>query len=170
MVRPAAGRWNRGMTQRLFLLAALLCTGLMAGVFFAFSTSVMPGLRTADDRTFVTAMQHLNASIQNGLFFLVFFGALVFPVIAAVLSGRAGDRAAMWWTIAAAALYLVVLLLTMGIAVPLNDQLASASLADAARARQDFEGTWVPVNNARTVLSTLALICLGRVIVAGWTR
>ncbi|MFI1988970.1 DUF1772 domain-containing protein [Actinoplanes sp. NPDC020271] len=158
------------MTQRLFLLAALLSTGLMAGVFFAFSTSVMPGLRTVDDRTFVTAMQHLNASIQNGVFFLVFFGALVFPVVAAALFYRSGDRAAMWWTIAAAGLYLMVLILTVAVAVPLNDQLAAASLADATRARQDFEGTWVPVNHARTVLSTLALLGLGCAMVARWTR
>lgn len=170
MARSAVRRWTRGMTQKMFLLAALLSTGLMSGIFFAFSTSVMPGLRTADDRTFVDAMQHLNASIQNGLFFLVFLGALVFPAVAAVLFGRSGDRAAMWWTIAAAGLYLVVLVLTMLIAVPLNDQLAAASLADAARARQDFEGTWVPVNNLRTALCTLALFCLGCAMVTRWTR
>ncbi|MDT7600077.1 MAG: hypothetical protein QOK26_2154, partial [Pseudonocardiales bacterium] len=34
-------------------MAATVTTGLMAGMFFAFSFSVMPGMARADDRTFV---------------------------------------------------------------------------------------------------------------------
>ncbi|GIE86117.1 anthrone oxygenase family protein [Actinoplanes regularis] len=152
----------------ILLTASLVSTGLMAGIFLAFTTAVMPGLRATDDRTFVAAMQQFNAAIQNGLFFLVFLGALVFPIAAAVLRARAGEP--YLWIAIAAGLYLVVLILTMGISVPLNNALAGASLADAARARADFEGVWVPVNNVRTILSTLALLCLGHVMVAGWTR
>jgi uncharacterized membrane protein len=154
--------------MKILLMASLVCTGLMAGVFFAFTTAVMPGLRAADDRTFVSAMQHVNAAIQNGVFLVVFAGALVFPVAAAVLLARHGRP--FVWVAVAAGLYLVVLALTMAVEVPLNDQLARASLADAAQARRDFEVVWVPVNNVRTVLTTLALLCLGRAIVAEWTR
>ncbi|GGR09773.1 membrane protein [Actinoplanes ianthinogenes] len=142
------------------LTAALVCTGLMAGIFFAFTVSVMPGLANTDDRTFVTAMRQINAAIENGLFGLVFVGALALPALAAVLLARSGRRAAAWWAGAAAVLYLLVLILTMAVEVPLNDQLAQAG-TDFARARHDFEGTWVPVNNLRTVLNTLALACLG---------
>lgn len=154
--------------MKALLTAALACLGLMAGVFFAFTTSVMPGLHAVDDRTFVAAMQQFNAAIQNGLFLLVFAGALVLPVIAAVLLARAGRP--YRWIVAAAVVYLIVLGLTIGVEVPLNDQLAQASLADATRARQDFEGTWVPVNDVRTALNVIALACLGRGMVAGWTR
>ncbi|GAA4609982.1 putative membrane protein [Actinoplanes octamycinicus] len=142
------------------LTAALVCTGLMAGIFFAFTVSVMPGLHETDDRTFVTAMRGINAAIENGLFGLVFVGALGFTGLAAVLLARSGRRAAAWWAGAAAVLYLLVLILTMGVEVPLNDQLARAG-DDFARARHDFEGVWVPVNDLRTVLTALALACLG---------
>ncbi|AEV85885.1 hypothetical protein ACWT_4866 [Actinoplanes sp. SE50] len=142
------------------LVAALICVGLMAGIFFAFTTSVMPGLHTADDRTFVEAMRHLNAAIENGLFGLVFVGALGFPAGAAVLLARGGHRAAAGWAAAAAVLYLVALVLTMAVEVPLNDRLAAASLSDPAAARRNFEGVWVPVNDVRTLLTASALACL----------
>jgi uncharacterized membrane protein len=143
--------------------ASVVCVGLMAGIFFAFTTSVMPGLRATDDSTFVTAMRHLNAAIENGLFLLVLFGALLFPAVLAVLLARAGRPFA--WVAAAAGLYLLVLIVTMAVEVPLNERLAHAAVS-----RADFERVWVPVNNLRTVLSTLALACLSRVMVAGWIR
>jgi uncharacterized membrane protein len=37
------------------LVAATLTTGLMAGVFGLYSHTVMPGLRSTGDRTFVAA-------------------------------------------------------------------------------------------------------------------
>src|SRR4051812_41285218 len=48
--------------------AATLTTGLMAGLFYAFDVSVMPGLSRTDDRTFVTAMRSINEAIENPLF------------------------------------------------------------------------------------------------------
>ena len=155
----ALRRWANAM-----LAAALVCMGLMAGIFFAFTVSVMPGLQAGDDKTFVTAMQHINAAIENGLFGLVFAGALLFTAVAAVLQFASGRRAAAAWAFGAAALYFVVLGLTMGIEVPLNDKLAAAGnpdrIADLARVRHDFESVWVPVNDARTLINTLALLCL----------
>jgi uncharacterized membrane protein len=97
-------------------------TGLMAGLFWSFDMSVMPGLSASDDRTFVTAMQNINAAIENGLFALVFGGAFLFPAIAAVLQFRLRRRGAALWTVAALACYTLVLLLTMGVEVPLNNQ------------------------------------------------
>jgi uncharacterized membrane protein len=43
---------------------------------------------------------------------------------------------------------------TMGVEVPLNDQLAQNGN------RPDFENVWVLVNDLRAVLNTLALACL----------
>ena len=141
--------------------AALLCTGLMAGTFFAFTVSVMPGLGDGDATTFVTAMRHINAAIENGVFAVAFGGALIFPATAAVLLAVSGRRAAARWTLAATLLYLVVLVLTMGVEVPLNDRLAASGPADAAAVRERFAAVWVPVNDLRTLLTTLALGCLG---------
>ena len=63
--------------RMLSLLAATLATGLMAGLYFAFSCAVMPGLARTDDRTFVAAMQWINVRILNGWFALAFGGAFV---------------------------------------------------------------------------------------------
>ena len=60
------------------LFAALLTTGLMAGVYLAFSIAVLPGIARGDDNTFVVAMRGMNAAILNPVFLLIFVGPLLF--------------------------------------------------------------------------------------------
>jgi len=45
------------------LAAAILTTGLMAGVFGLYTHTIMPGLRHTDDRTFVGAFQSIDRAI-----------------------------------------------------------------------------------------------------------
>ncbi|WP_250563055.1 anthrone oxygenase family protein [Sphaerisporangium fuscum] len=160
-LRPRAPWWA---TPVLWL--AMVTMGLMAGLFYAFSVSVMPGLARTDDRTFVFAMQRINQVIENPVFFGTFFGALVFTGAAAFVQYRMGLRDAMWWTVAALALYIVALAITMGVNVPLNNKLAAAGkvdhIHDLAAVRDAFEGVWVTTNGVRALACTLALACLGR--------
>ncbi|MFI9642503.1 DUF1772 domain-containing protein [Micromonospora sp. NPDC051925] len=149
--------------------ASTTLMGLMAGLFWGFDISVMPGLADSDDLTFVTAMQNINAAIENVLFGAVFVGAFVLPAIATVLLFSTARRAAAAWTLVAVACYLVTLALTMGVEVPLNDRLAAAGdpsrITDLAAVRADFEGLWVGVNVARTLTCTAAVVCLSRALV-----
>jgi uncharacterized membrane protein len=46
------------------LLAATVTMGLMAGMFGLYSHTIMPGLGTTDDRTFVGAFQAIDAPDQ----------------------------------------------------------------------------------------------------------
>ncbi|MER6400936.1 DUF1772 domain-containing protein [Kitasatospora sp. NBC_01246] len=153
------------------LLAATLAMGLSAGLFFAFSCSVMPGLGKADDRTFVETMQRINVAILNGWFMLVFLGALALTVLAVVLQFRGGDRRLLPWLIAAAVLYTVVLVVTGAVNVPLNDQLAAAGsldrIPDLAAVRETFESSWVGWNTVRTVAATAGFGCLLAALVTG---
>ena len=64
------------------LYAALVTTGLMAGVYLAFSIAVLPGIARTDDNTFVASMRGMNTAILNPVFGLVFGGPLVFGVAA----------------------------------------------------------------------------------------
>jgi uncharacterized membrane protein len=64
--------------KTIALLLATITTGLMSGVYASYAFSVMPGLRGADDRTFVDVMQRFNVAILNGWFLLCFLGGLVF--------------------------------------------------------------------------------------------
>jgi uncharacterized membrane protein len=146
------------------LVAATLTMGLMAGLFYSFAISVMPGLGRTDDRTFVEAMQRFNAAILNGWFAVGFGGALVLSLLAAVLHLGGDWRPVLPWIAAAVVLYVVVLAITFGINVPLNDQLQAAGdpdrIADLAAVRGRFEATWVRWNVVRSLASTAALGCL----------
>lgn len=148
------------------LWLATMTIGLMAGLFFAFSVSVMPGLAKADDRTFIASMQGINRAIQNGAFGSVFFGSFVFTGAAALLQLKEGRRAALRWTIAALGLYVVAVVITMGVNVPLNNKLDAAgdvaAMADAAGVRAAFEDPWNAAHLPRTLACVLALGCLGR--------
>lgn len=140
------------------LVAATITNGLMAGLFAAYSYAIMPGLGRTGDRTFVEAMQHTNAAILNGWFGVCFAGSAVFAAAAVLLHlGRPG----LPWIVAGVVLYVVVLVITFRINVPLNNQLAAGSpAADAAAARAAFEDVWVRWNVVRAVFSTAAFGCL----------
>src|SRR5688572_8201303 len=116
-----------------------MTTGLMAGVFGLFSHTIMRGLDETDDRTFVAAFQSIDRAIINPLFMLAFFGALVFSGAAAVLYLREDNRPALPWVTVAFALYLVVVVITMSIHLPLNDSIKAAGdpdrIADLAAVR-----------------------------------
>jgi uncharacterized membrane protein len=147
------------------LVVAVVTTGLMAGLFAAFSYAVMPGLGRLGDAEFVTAMQRINVAILNGWFGICFGGALVASAAAAVLHLAPARRAALPWIVAGLVLYVLVLLVTMAVSVPLNDKLAAAGSTDPAAAREAFETAWVRWNVVRTVLNTAALAALSWALV-----
>lgn len=146
------------------LVAATVATGLVAGLFYAFSVSVMPGLSRAGDRTFVDAMQRINVAILNPGFFLSFLGAPVLTLTATALHLGGSARPALGLTAAALLLHGLVLVITMGVNVPLNNALVAAGPADQiidlAGVREHYEARWVRWNIARAVASTAALGCL----------
>ncbi|MET0524278.1 MAG: anthrone oxygenase family protein [Nocardioides sp.] len=132
------------------LLTARTLAGLLAGVFFAYATSVMPALRAMDDDTFVTVMNKINVVIVNPVFLVIFLGAPLAAV--AVL---AWDRNP--WAIAGAVLALVTLLVTAVFNIPLNNALADGGTREA------FENPWMVWNIVRTLTSTACVVCLLRV-------
>lgn len=146
------------------LFGAALTTGLGAGLFYAYSCSVMPGLARVDDRSFIEVMQRINVAILNGWFMLSFLGALVLIGVAGVLALRAGSRALLPWIVAAAAFQLAMLVITGAVSVPLNNRLAAAGapdhIADPAAVRAAFESAWVKWNLIRTLTCTVSFACI----------
>jgi uncharacterized membrane protein len=144
--------------RAVFLLAATLSMGLVTGVFALYWHAIMPGLAKADDRTFVGAFQALDRGIINPVFMATNFGgALVFTLIAGLL--LIGQPAFAWVAIAFV-LYLVVVVMTIRINVPLNDAIKAAgdpNQIDVTAAREAFdEPRWVRSNNVRVVLCIIA--------------
>jgi len=149
----------------LSLAGATLTTGLVAGVFYAYAVSVSPGLAAQPDASYVATMQAINEKIQNPLFFLSFFGAVLF-LLAALAVHLPRPRLGRFWLIAlASALYVGGgFLLTVFVNVPLNEALARVALeafpGELARARAAYEGPWVFWNGVRTVFSFVAFLAL----------
>ncbi len=143
------------------LLAATITVALMAGLYYAFTISVMPGLARAGDEVFVAAMRQINRAILNGWFAIGFGGSAVLAAIAAVL--HLGDPS-LPWIIAALVLYVSTLVVTFSVNVPLNNALDAsgdpAGSRDAPAVRAAFESRWVRWNTVRTLVCVLALGCL----------
>ncbi|WP_236791462.1 DUF1772 domain-containing protein [Amycolatopsis sp. GM8] len=141
------------------LVAAVLAAGLIAGLFYSYSVSVMPGLARADARTYVEGMRGINVAILNGWFALSFGGAPVLALAAGLLHLPASLRPALPWIAAGFVLLLVMIIVTMTISVPLNNAL-DAGGTDFAAVRERFENAWVRWNNVRTFVSIAGFGCL----------
>ena len=148
------------------LIVAILTTGLTAGVYTDWSNTVMPGLGGLDDRTFVLAYRALDAAIYNPLFLgLQFTGAFVFIALAVVLHLRRPWRSALIWLVVALLCYLVSMVVTFAVNVPLNEELAMLPRprgdAEFTAARAVLqEASWTAWNTVRAIASTIAFGCL----------
>jgi len=152
------------MMKILTYLAALTTTGLSAGLFFAWSFSVMPGLGRVPDAAFIAAMQSMNRAILNPTFFVVFIGPLVLLPLSAYLAYVGMGSLRFWLLVAAAAAYVIgVFGITMVGNVPMNEALdvfdaGSATPDQIAAQRAAFEGRWIFLNNIRTAFAALSLM------------
>ena len=148
---------------KLLLLGATITMGLTAGAFAIYAHTVMPGLRSTDDHTFVAAFQSMDRAIINPWFMAGgFVGALLLTLAAAV--SHLG-RTASPWILAALALYLVAFVITIAVHVPLNDALKAAGdpdrIRDLAAVREHLhEARWVTWNLVRVATTVAAFACL----------
>ena len=163
--RSARHRVDGDGPTGIVLGAALVAMALVAGLCYTFSVAVMPNLADADDRTFVATMQRFN---QNPAFQITFTAALVLTALAVVLSRRHRPGTVVRWTAAALVLYGIVLAVTAGIHIPLNNEIDDAGdpnrIADLAHVRNQHEGPWVAWNIVRTLFSTAAVAALARAL------
>jgi uncharacterized membrane protein len=150
------------MTGTLFravsIVSAAMTMGLAAGVFALYAHTIMPGLHKTDDRTFVGAFQSIDRAIVNPWFMSTAFVGALFFTTAAAISHR--GTPAMRWVIAALALYLIAVVITIAVNVPLNDAIKAAgdpARIDAAEVRAKFDETrWAAWNLIRVATTTAA--------------
>src|SRR5687767_5744772 len=113
---------------------ALLCTlgsGLIAGVFFAFSAFVMRALTRLPPAQGVAAMQSINVVVLNPAFLGVFLGTAVLCAIAVIAALLRRDVPGCPFVLAGGVLYLAGTFgVTMAFNVPWNDRLAAAGPDD----------------------------------------
>lgn len=149
------------MTAAIAILASLATvgSGVVAGVFFAFSTFVMPALGRLPAPQGIAAMQAINVAAINRWFMGALFGtaAASLVLVAAPLVGGGGPGARL--RAAGGLVYLLgVVLVTTAFNVPRNDALATvaAGAADAAGPWSRFLAEWTRWNHVRTVAGGVA--------------
>ena len=147
---------STGLTIATFAVAA--GCALVSGVFYAFSSFVMPGLGRLPDSQGIQAMQQINRTAVMPAFMALFMGtALACLALAVWVLVAGGDGTAL--VAAGCALYLLGSLgLTMVVNVPMNDEV-DALEPDAPASADVWRGylrRWTAWNTARTVLSLAA--------------
>lgn len=153
------------MGERLMSVLVLLSalgSGLVAGIFFAFSTFVMGALARLPAPQGIAAMQSINIVVINPVFMAAFMGTAVLciVVVAGALFGWAGPHPTL--VLAGAVLYLVGnIVVTMTGNVPLNNALAAVDPASAEGAAVwvRYLSTWTAWNHVRTATGLLAAAC-----------
>lgn len=150
---------ERGLEVLTFMAA--VGSGMVAGVFFAFSSFVMPALGRIPAPSGIGAMQSMNIVVINPSFMTAFMGtgAVCLVLLAGVW---------LWWDdlsgqllLAGSLAYLVACIgVTMAFNVPLNDALAVArpETAEAAVLWSRYLIEWTGWNHVRTVAPVLSLI------------
>jgi uncharacterized membrane protein len=142
--------------------------GLMAGLFFAFSVSVMPALRRLSPSSGIAAMQAINRAILNPVFMLVFLGTALVAAALAVSTLWTWDDGGAALRLAGGLCYIIGAFgITAVYHVPRNnaiDRLDPTNHSSAAK-WSTFLAEWVPWNHVRALASTASLILL--VVAAG---
>src|ERR671921_1169916 len=140
------------------LVTALGC-GLVAGVFFAFSSFVMPALKRLTPERGIAAMQSINELAVTPAFMTALFGTAVACLGLAAWTVISLDGRTTALVIAGGALYLVGTIgVTIACNVPLNDGLATLlpQKADAAYRWDEYVTKWTAWNHVRTVAALAA--------------
>lgn len=146
------------LTSGLLWFSAVGC-GLMAGVYFAFSTFVMTALGRLDQAAGIAAMNAINVDIVRSLFMPLFLGTTAAGAALVVMGAlRLGEPGAVSM-IAGGGLYVVgMFVVTVVFNVPLNDALAAVqpSSPEAGAIWAAYLKDWVLWNHVRTVASAVA--------------
>jgi uncharacterized membrane protein len=140
-------------------LVASISTGVMAGVFFAFSTFVMKALARLPIPQGIEAMQSINLTAVSPAFMVAFFGSTAVCVLLAVYSRVLWPQHGALYLLLGSLFYLVgAFLTTVVFNVPLNNALARVDpgSADGARLWARYLTSWTAWNHVRTLSSILA--------------
>ncbi|MBB2755303.1 UNVERIFIED_ORG: putative membrane protein [Rhizobium aethiopicum] len=151
----------------LSLIAAAIGSGLVAGIFFAFSTFIMTAFSRIPAEQGIAAMNSINVTIVRSPFMALFVPTAILCIVISVLAlmnWRGGASALM---LTGAALYVVASFLsTIIFNVPMNDALAKVSGggAEATALWATYLRDWTWWNHVRTAASLLASVAFVRAL------
>ncbi|MGP3955831.1 anthrone oxygenase family protein [Nonomuraea sp. 3N208] len=137
----------------ILALVTLVLHAAIAGLFYTFSMSVIPGLNAIAPAQGEEAMRSINRKILNPWLYIPFLGA---PLAALAAGLLAGAPAALWFFAGAAVNFVGSFLITMAINVPMNNALDAGTMA-----WKDYSRRWTAWNKLRAVASFVSLVLVG---------
>ncbi|MBD2459259.1 DUF1772 domain-containing protein [Nostoc sp. FACHB-87] len=144
-------------------LGATLGCGLVAGVFFAFSTFVMNALARLQPKAGIVAMQSINITAINPLFMVALFGTALACLVLAIASFSKLHQPSAAYLLFGSLLYLIGTVgVTIAFNVPLNDALAivDPDSTEGANLWARYLSDWTFWNHIRTIAAFGATILL----------
>ncbi len=141
-------------------------SGVVAGIFFAFSTFVMKALGQMPAPSGIVAMQRINVTVINPLFMLAFLGTPAASLYLAVIAVIDFSEPGFGYLLAGSVLHIVgSLLVTIGFNVPRNNRLATIQpeSEEASGLWSKYLKEWTAWNHVRTAsaLGATVLFSLG---------
>ena len=151
------------MTSVIFILVLLsaIGSGLMAGLFFIFSNTVMSALGMLPPPYGISVMQNINRVILNPIFFAGFIGTAILSALLLVSLFWYWGHGGAIYILLGALVYLVgCFLVTVVKNVPMNNAL-DAEDPDSDKAANlwgNYLVDWTAWNHVRTFACILSLV------------
>ena len=156
-----------GQISELLSIATMIGSGVVGGVFFAFSTFVMSALARLPAAEGIRAMQQINITVLNPWFLGAFLGTAATSVVLTGVSllGQTGVEVAL--QAAGGGVYAVGTFgVTIAFNIPRNEALAKLDPEDPLSAEpwNDYLRTWTFWNHIRTMaaISAMGLLIAAR--------
>ena len=145
------------LVDALAVLSAV-CTGLIGGVFFAFSSFVMRALGQLPPAQGVAIMQRINLTVLNPVFLGVFLGTVPLLAATAFVARQAGRGTFSALLVSFVVYSLGSVGVTLACNVPRNARLAPLDPGSAAAAAfwPVYQREWLAWNHLRCLASPLA--------------
>lgn len=145
----------------VLLWTAALSSGLMAGVYFAFSGFIMQAFGKIDTTQAIASMNSINKIILRSAFMPLFFGSSIISVLLIFASIAHWGEAGAEITLIAGTVYFVgMFACTALFNVPLNNLLAGLdpNSANAPQVWAHYLKTWTNWNHLRTLSSLVTCV------------
>ncbi|MCT9000232.1 anthrone oxygenase family protein [Chelativorans intermedius] len=147
----------QALITALLWVSAIGC-GLIAGLYFAFSTFIMTALDRIGHAQGAAAMNSINSTILGSLFMPLFFGTTIASAVLAVLALFRWSEPGAAAMLAGGLIYVVgMFICTVVYNVPLNNELARAGTG-SAEVWTRYLKDWTFWNHVRTIASKAAMV------------
>lgn len=140
---------------RVLAGVAAVGSGVLGGLYLAFSVAVLPALARRPPGEAAELMREVNRVIQNPVFLVLFCGtplACLLTAVSPLLVGGAGAVPRIAGGLAGLAAFVS----TVAVNIPLNNRLDG----DGVAAWADFLRGWTPSNHLRVALSVASTALL----------